>query len=200
METKATNPKTSVGTRKTPMSVAPMNVMMETGVAMLEGACKHGRHNYRECGARASVYLDGTMRHLAAWWEGKDIDPDSGLSHVTKAIASLVVLRDAMVQEVLVDDRPPAGSPFMAELNRLACEILDRYGDREVKHYTREGRQEAVLAGADGRESFLSYQEATINFATTFFQLKKTAVRVLEKADEDAQWTDVVSLTECDDT
>jgi len=32
------------------------------------------------------------------------------------------------------------------------------------------------------------------------FQLKKTAVRVLEKADEDAAWTDVVALTECDDT
>ena len=32
------------------------------------------------------------------------------------------------------------------------------------------------------------------------FQLKKTAVRVLEKADEDVAWTDVVALTECDDT
>jgi len=32
------------------------------------------------------------------------------------------------------------------------------------------------------------------------FQLKKTTVRVLEKADEDAAWTDVVALTECDDT
>jgi len=36
--------------------------------------------------------------------------------------------------------------------------------------------------------------------ATHAFQLKKTAVRVLEKADEDAAWTDVVALTECDDT
>ena len=32
------------------------------------------------------------------------------------------------------------------------------------------------------------------------FQLKKTTVRVLEKADEDAAWTDIVALTECDDT
>jgi len=36
--------------------------------------------------------------------------------------------------------------------------------------------------------------------ATHAFQLKKTAIRVLEKADEDADWTDVVALTECDDT
>jgi hypothetical protein len=36
--------------------------------------------------------------------------------------------------------------------------------------------------------------------ATHAFQLKKTSVRVLEKADEDTEWTDVVALTECDDT
>lgn len=35
---------------------------------------------------------------------------------------------------------------------------------------------------------------------THAFQLKKTAVRVLEKADEDAEWTDIVALTECNDT
>ncbi|MBN2581475.1 MAG: hypothetical protein JXL80_00295 [Planctomycetes bacterium] len=35
---------------------------------------------------------------------------------------------------------------------------------------------------------------------THAFQLKKTSVPVLEKADEDTEWTDVVALTECDDT
>ena len=106
-DTKQTNPKDIVGTRKAPMSTIPGNVMAEIGVAMLEGACKYGRHNYRIAGVRASVYYDGVNRHLTAWWEGEDYDPDSGLSHITKAITSLVVLRDAMIQSMWTDDRPP---------------------------------------------------------------------------------------------
>lgn len=84
-----------------------MTVMAEVGVAMLEGARKYGRHNYRVAGVRASVYVDAAFGHIAQWWEGEDIDSDSGLSHVTKAIASLVVIRDAMIQGKLNDDRPP---------------------------------------------------------------------------------------------
>jgi len=60
-------------------------------------------------GARFSVYFDACIRHLNAWWDyGQDIDPDSGLHHVTKAIASLVVLRDSMIMDNCTDDRPPS--------------------------------------------------------------------------------------------
>ena len=63
-----------------------------------------------------------------AWWEGEDIDPDSGLSHVTKAISSLVVLRDAMIQGKFKDDRPPKSPPnWLAEFNKKAGEIVDKY-------------------------------------------------------------------------
>ena len=110
--------------------------MAEVGVAMLEGACKYGRHNYRIAGVRASVYYDALMRHMLAWWEGEDLDPDSNLSHVTKAITTLVVLRDAMMQDMLTDDRPPRSATFFEELNAKANEIKDRYADRDPRHYT----------------------------------------------------------------
>src|SRR5437879_6154887 len=94
---KDTKPKDAMGMKKVPFSTISAPVMAELGVAMLEGALKYGRHNYRVIGVRASVYYDAVMaRHMPCWWEGEDEDPDSGLSHVTKAIASLVVLRDAM--------------------------------------------------------------------------------------------------------
>ena len=64
---KDTNPKDAVGTRKAPMSTLPMQVSFEVGVAMLEGARKYGRHNYRATGVMASVYFDAAIRHLAAW-------------------------------------------------------------------------------------------------------------------------------------
>lgn len=134
--TKLTNPKDMVGVRKAPLSTVPATVMAEVGVAMLEGACKYGRHNFRNAGVRASVYYDGTMRHLNAWWEGEDIDPDSGLSHVTKAITSLVVLRDAMIQDMCADDRPPSSKEFYTELNKKASAIIDKYKDVNPRHYT----------------------------------------------------------------
>ena len=126
---KETNPKDAVGVRKAPISTLPLTVVAEVGLAMLEGARKYGRHNYRVDGVRASVYIDATFRHLSKWWDaGEDLDPDSGLSHITKAIASLVVLRDAMICGSLADDRPiPCPPEFLASLNIRASEIIDKY-------------------------------------------------------------------------
>ena len=135
-DSKATNPKDIVGTQKAPMSTVSAAVMAEVGVAMLEGACKYGRHNYRAVGVRASVYYDATMRHLMSWWEGEDLDPGSGMSHVTKAITSLVVLRDAMIQGMVTDDRPPSSVQFYHSLNLIASEIIASHKDKNPKHYT----------------------------------------------------------------
>ena len=73
----------------------------------MEGAIKYGRHNYRIAGIRASTYIDATIGHIFDYWEGQDIDPDSGLHHITKAIAYLYVLRDAQMRDMCEDDRPP---------------------------------------------------------------------------------------------
>jgi hypothetical protein len=135
---KDTNPKDAIGIRKSPLSTVPANVIAEIGVAMLEGSCKYGRHNYRASGVRASVYYDAAMRHLMSWWEGEDIDRDSGLSHITKLLACMTVLRDAMHQGMLTDDRPPRSETFYDALNALSAEIIDRYADKTPRHYTIE--------------------------------------------------------------
>lgn len=136
VEIKDTNPKDAIGIRKAPMSTVPGNVLAEIGVAMLEGASKYGRHNYRAAGVRASVYYDAAMRHLIAWWEGEDIDPDSGMSHVTKLLACMTVLRDAMHQEMWEDDRPPRSRQFYPELNVRSGQILDKHTGKNPRHYT----------------------------------------------------------------
>jgi len=128
LNVKDTNPKDAVGTKKVPVSVLPMPVLGEVGLALLEGARKYGRHNYRVAGVRGSVYIDACFRHLASWWEGEDVDPDSGLSHITKAIAGLVVLRDSMLMENWKDDRPPKiKDGWVQELNKKAAEIIEKY-------------------------------------------------------------------------
>lgn len=125
---KDTNPKDAVGIKKVPFSTVPAPVVAEVGLAMLEGARKYGRHNYREAGVRASVYYDASFRHLTGWWEGEDIDSCSGLSHITKAIAGLMVLRDSMIKGNWVDDRPPkVKSGWIEELNKKAEDIINKY-------------------------------------------------------------------------
>jgi hypothetical protein len=138
MNTKPSNPKDAVGIKKAPMSTVPAPVLAEVSVAMLEGALKYGRHNYRAVGVRASVYYDAVMRHMLSFWEGEDIDPDSGLSHVTKAITSLVVLRDSMIRGNWVDDRPPAVKDgWLAEINARAAALIDKYPE-PVAAFTQE--------------------------------------------------------------
>lgn len=129
---KPSNPKDAVGIQKAPMSTLPAPVLFEMGLAMLEGARKYGRHNYRTVGVRASVYYDAFMRHVTAWWEGEDIDPDSGLPHLSKAGACLVVLRDSMRRGNCNDDRPPkVEDGWLKDLNKLASEVIDRYPNSE---------------------------------------------------------------------
>ncbi len=133
--TKDTNPKDAVGIKKAPMSTVSGPVLAELGVAMMEGARKYGRHNYRIAGVRASVYYDASMRHLMSWWEGEDLDPDSGLSHITKAIATLVVLRDSMIQENMKDDRPPkAPYGWLSKLNTAAATVVEKYPNALEAH------------------------------------------------------------------
>lgn len=135
---KDTNPKDAVGIRKPPMSTVSAPVLLEVGLAMLEGARKYGRHNYRVAAVRASVYYDATFRHMMQWFEGEDIDPDSGLSHITKAIASLCVLRDAMIQDKLVDDRPPASPDgWLRNLQPVVEEIFNKHPEAK-EAYTNE--------------------------------------------------------------
>jgi len=127
---KDTNPKDAVGTKKVPYSCVSAAVMAELALAMLEGGRKYGRHNYRVSGIRASVYYDAALRHLTKWWEGEDIDPDSGLSHIIKAFASIMVLRDAQICGMWTDDRPPKiPDGFIENLNTAAAEIIEKYPD-----------------------------------------------------------------------
>ncbi len=134
---KDTNPKDAVGTKKWRIfSTVSWTVLAEVGVAMLEGARKYGRHNYRVAGVRASVYVDASIGHIMQWWEGEDLDPDTKLSHITKAIASLFVLRDAMIQDMMVDDRPPKAEmdKLRADLQERVDEIFEKFPDAVEAH------------------------------------------------------------------
>ena len=122
LSSKDTNPKDAVGATKPPactvsraflmmvrrrLGYLPTQVVWMVGMGMEEGARKYGRHNYRVAGVRSSIYFDATNRHIDRWLLGEDIDPDSDLNHVVKAICSIAVVADACINGKLNDDRPP---------------------------------------------------------------------------------------------
>jgi Domain of unknown function (DUF5664) len=132
---KDTNPKVAFADRKVPISALPAPVLSELGLALLEGALKYGRHNWRVSGVRASTYYDAAMRHLMCWWEGEDVDPDSGLPHLVKAMACLVVVRDAELLGKMNDDRPPRHSAdWVGILNAKSVALREKYPDPKPPH------------------------------------------------------------------
>lgn len=144
--TKDTNPKDAIGSTKPPIANVPLSVISEVGMALAEGQWKYGGYNWRVIGVRASVYWDATFRHLKAWWEGEDIDPDSQLSHVTKAISALTVLRDAMIQENWTDDRPPRSKQTPVQVSDQYKQMLERLKSLQpdpVQGYTQKGQDNA---------------------------------------------------------
>ena len=69
-----------------------------------------------------------------AWWEGEDVDPDSGLSHITKAIATLVVLRDSQINLNVDDDRPIRPNPKWSHyLQKRMDDVNERLRGKESK-------------------------------------------------------------------
>ena len=149
--TKETNPKDAFGSQKVGLSCVPMTVVLELATAMREGAQKYGRHNWRESGVRSSVYFDAAIRHLFAWWEGEEIDPDSGISHLTKAMASLAVLRDGQMQsetqpELFNDDRPVNHvKRLVLKMNTKIADPNVRFREIEVEKPIEDGCGNAVM-------------------------------------------------------
>lgn len=118
------NPKTALGALKPPMlSVVPATVLIQMGQVMALGKKKYGAYNWRKQNVSASTYVDAALRHLVSWWDGEDIDPESGQSHLAHAAASLAVIIDALATGHANDDRPPRGvAAEIIELHRKRAE------------------------------------------------------------------------------
>lgn len=101
-----TDPKGDAGKLKTPLHLVPPVLMDECAKAMGQGAEKYGAWNFRHAKVNASTYVGALMRHLNAWRDGEDIDPESGVNHLGHAAANLAILLDTEKHGTLVDDRP----------------------------------------------------------------------------------------------
>lgn len=135
---KDTNPKDGIGLTKAALSCVPLPGLLEGSLAMMEGAMKYGRHNYRDAGIRYSVYFDAMVRHLFAWFEGEDRAEDSGVHHLGHVIAGAAILLDDILSAKPKgnDDRPPSthAPDWMPEFNRRVAELKKRYPNPVPPH------------------------------------------------------------------
>lgn len=128
MTKKETNPKDSIGSTKLPYHLVPSEVIGGVALSLLEGALKYGAYNYRVAGVRYSIYYSAFQRHVNAWWNGEDIDKESGIPHIYKAMACLVVLADSMYIGNSNDDRPPRlEDGWVQTMNEQAKALIAKY-------------------------------------------------------------------------
>ena len=153
---KPTNPKDLIGSGKLPIHLWPTTATAYGCLGLLDGMLKYGRSNFRAVGVRASIYVDAVKRHVDAWMEGEDTDPDSGLPHMAHALACLAILVEAQVKGNLNDDRmyPTRYREMMSELTPHVNRLKEKYAHRDTpKHYTRADVERTVgaVTGTSGQ-------------------------------------------------
>ncbi len=105
------NPKQAFGDKKAPLQVVPPALELGAARAYGEGAEKYGPFNWRTTKVEAMTYAGAIKRHLAAWIDGEDVDPESavGKLHLEGIAASVGILLDCTYGGFLLDNRPPPG-------------------------------------------------------------------------------------------
>jgi hypothetical protein len=137
-ELKLSNPKDAIGSSKLPIHLWPTTASAMGSIGLLDGMLKYGRSNWRASGVRASIYFDAANRHLNAWFEGEDNDPDSGVPHLAHALACLAIIVDAQAAGKLNDDRQHPGGyrKLIGELTGHVGRLKEMHADKDPKHFT----------------------------------------------------------------
>ena len=91
---------------KDPMELLDFSALRGVSRVLGFGARKYAAHNWRG-GIQYSRLLGATLRHLAAYQQGEDNDPETGLPHIDHALCELMFL-SAFIHEGRkeLDDRP----------------------------------------------------------------------------------------------
>ncbi len=99
------DPKGEAGSKKAPMWLLPPVALEQTAWVHKFGGERYGPFNWRMTGVCATTYVSAIMRHLNAWRDGEDLDPESGISHIAHIATSCNILMDAAACGTLQDDR-----------------------------------------------------------------------------------------------
>jgi hypothetical protein len=91
-------------TGKPRMELLSREALVQVANVLTFGAQKYDPHNWRG-GIHWSRVLGAAMRHLTAFNDGEDKDPESGLSHLAHAACCLMFLLEYEKTHKELDDR-----------------------------------------------------------------------------------------------
>jgi hypothetical protein len=103
-QTAATQTGIKYDTGKPDMTDIPLEAMWEMGRAFTYGQKKYGKNNYRN-GMKVSRQLAAAVRHIYQHLSGETIDPESGVTHLGHALASIAMACYTIKNCVGMDDR-----------------------------------------------------------------------------------------------
>ena len=89
---------------KPPIGLIPANALVQEAKVLAFGARKYAKHQWR-MGMEWSRLIDAAMRHILAFNEGEDVDPETGLSHLAHARCCLAFLIEYQNTHREFDDR-----------------------------------------------------------------------------------------------
>jgi hypothetical protein len=89
---------------KLPLHLLSTEAMNQTAAVLKFGAQKYAEHNWRK-GFAWSRPLSAAMRHITAFNDGEDRDPESGLSHLAHAACCIMFLLEFEKTHPHLDDR-----------------------------------------------------------------------------------------------
>lgn len=105
-EVRITDPDTGgmKGSKGSQLSMVPPRALLALGEVYADGAEKYERDNWRK-GYRYSLSVDALFRHLLAWMDGEDNDPESTHSHLTHVAWHAFTLWTFQDEGLGTDDR-----------------------------------------------------------------------------------------------
>lgn len=77
---------------KTQYHLMPVTALETVNRVLMHGAQKYGDGNWRNVENAEQRYFNAAMRHMQAWLNNEETDPESGLPHLAYAVCSLMFL------------------------------------------------------------------------------------------------------------
>ena len=99
---------------KLPLHLLSTEAMNQTAAVLQFGAQKYSEHNWRN-GFTWSRPLAAAMRHITAFNDGEDRDPESGLSHLAHAACCIMFLLEFEKTHPELDDRYKPTLPALSK-------------------------------------------------------------------------------------
>lgn len=148
------------------MDLISIRFLWYLGAVLTFGTDKYAARNWEKGVAWSRLY-GACIRHMTAWWNGEELDPETGLSHLAHAGFCIMALSEYEETHKELDDRPesttlqttfPWRKPVVDKL-RVAGEFLD---EQDVPQEGRMLKGHAILLLNQSEEEFLEHPPGSI--------------------------------------